>query len=72
MEFTARPGKWFWSNGYAWETIYIEKTDAKYIVKLKVIHGSVPLKSFKLNGAGSFQLKEKEKLNEGDLLKIEI
>ena len=72
MEFTARPGKWFWSNGYAWGTIYIEKTDAKYIVKLKVIHGSVPLKSFKLNGAGSFQLKEKEKLNEGDLLKIEI
>ncbi len=72
MEFAARPGKWFWSNGYAWGTIHIEKTGAKYKVGLKVIHGTVPLKSFELKGAGSYNLKKKEILNEGDLLKIEI
>ena len=46
MEITARPGTYFWSNGYAWGTIRVTEEEAA----VEVLHGSLKLKSLAVGG----------------------
>ncbi|HVY75733.1 MAG TPA: GH116 family glycosyl-hydrolase [Puia sp.] len=41
ISFGARPGNYFWSNGYAWGTVVVEKLTAGYEVHLKVLRGEL-------------------------------
>ncbi len=67
MSFTSRPGKYFWSNGSAWGTCLIEGKSAL----LTVLHGSLILNNFTIDGLGSKKMKEVV-IDEKDSLKIEV
>ncbi len=67
MSFTAVPGTYFWSNGYAWGTCQIGQEKAE----LKVLHGELNLKRFGLSDGRSKNLK-KWALKEGHTYTIEL
>ena len=46
MNFTSSPGVYFWSNGYSYGTCEVSETS----VRLKVIKGSLNLKTLTLTG----------------------
>ena len=46
MNFTSSPGVYFWSNGYSYGTCEVSDTS----VRLKVIKGSLNLKTLTLTG----------------------
>ncbi|OGD21252.1 MAG: hypothetical protein A2W03_09530 [Candidatus Aminicenantes bacterium RBG_16_63_16] len=48
MAFTETEGTYFWSNGSAWGTCAVEREGPKLLAALKVIRGSLELKSFRL------------------------
>jgi len=52
VTFAARDGVHFWSNGYAWGTCRVKVTGGKARVKLKCLHGALPVKRFELQGFG--------------------
>lgn len=53
MSFTAKPGTYFWSNGYAWGTSKIEGNK----VTLNVLYGKIELSGLSLDGLGSVKLR---------------
>ena len=55
MRFTAKPGTYFWSNGYSWGTCEVKKESAK----VNVLYGQLELKSLTLQGIGKKKLKGK-------------
>ena len=52
MTFADKPGRHFWSNGYAWGTCEIQVDGETRNVKLSVLHGSLKLKRFMLSEYG--------------------
>ncbi len=72
MKMNAKPGKWFWSNGYSWGTVDIQKKDLKYNIKLNVLFGELMIESFELKGTGIFKVKTQTNLGEGKSLQFEI
>lgn len=61
MNFTAVPGTYFWSNGYAWGTCNIGQEQ----VTLTVLHGELHVKRFNLSDGRTKNLK-KMILREGE------
>ena len=55
MRFTAKPGTYFWSNGYSWGTCKVKDKEAV----LTVLFGELELDSFSLEGVGIKKLKGK-------------
>jgi hypothetical protein len=53
MEFTAKPGTYFWSNGYSWGTCKVENN----AVHLQVLKGSLTLDKFRLSDGREKKLK---------------
>lgn len=53
MQITARPGNYFWSNGYAWGTVHVTDQD----VTVEVISGSLQLKSLAVGNKKEMRLK---------------
>ena len=53
ISFTANPGTYFWSNGYAWGTCKVEDKKAT----LNIISGQLPVSNFELKGLGSLKVK---------------
>ncbi|WP_430814955.1 GH116 family glycosyl-hydrolase [Carboxylicivirga sp. RSCT41] len=53
IKFTDKPGQYFWSNGSAWGMCEVSKDGEDYLVNLKVLHGKLILKTFKL---GAYKL----------------
>jgi hypothetical protein len=53
MEFTAKPGSYFWSNGYAWGSCKVENDK----VQLQVLKGSLSLNKFRLSDGKEAKLK---------------
>lgn len=72
MQMAARPGKWFWSNGYAWGTAEIRNAGNNYTVTLKVMHGELGLKTFELKNTGIFKMNKKAILKPGEALDLTI
>lgn len=54
MTITSKPGKYFWSNGYAWGTCEVKNKTAI----LKVQHGNIAINQFVVAGIGSIKTKE--------------
>lgn len=48
IEFTAKPGIYFWSNGYAWGTMQVKQQNKKLAFDLKVLHGELALSAIKI------------------------
>lgn len=48
IKFTDKPGKYFWSNGYAWGMCSIIKKNRSYHINFSVIYGEVALRKFSL------------------------
>jgi uncharacterized protein (DUF608 family) len=53
IEFTAKPGTYFWSNGYSWGTCKVENN----AVQLQVLKGIVTLDKFRLSDGREKKLK---------------
>ncbi len=53
MTFTSQPGKYFWSNGFAWGNCLVENNKAT----ITVLSGKLELNSFSLTRLGSAKLK---------------
>jgi len=68
MTFTAKPGKYFWSNGYAWGTCEITRDNAT----LAVLFNKLTLKSFKTDEGSVVKFKKEAVINEGESKTIEF
>ena len=53
MEFTSKPGTYFWSNGYAWGTCQVSGKTAT----VNVLNGKIELSRFTLAKLGTVKLK---------------
>ncbi|MEN8256047.1 MAG: GH116 family glycosyl hydrolase, partial [Verrucomicrobiota bacterium] len=69
MEFTGRPGTYFWSNGYAWGTCTVKKGGK---AELNVLFGEVALKQFTLKGIGTKETPTAKTIKVGEKVEIRI
>jgi hypothetical protein len=65
IEFTAKPGTYFWSNGYSWGTCKVENK----AVQLQVLKGSLTLDKFRLSDGREKKLKNLI-IKEGETVEI--
>jgi uncharacterized protein (DUF608 family) len=72
MEFAAREGTHFWSNGDAWGTSKIAARASGYRAELKVGGGTVALGTFRLAGAGEARFAPARTLSAGESLAIDL
>jgi uncharacterized protein (DUF608 family) len=66
MEFTSKPGMYFWSNGYAWGTCRVEEHRAI----LNVLGGKLKLRSFSLSNGKRAKLNRLSEDN--PVIEIEV
>jgi uncharacterized protein (DUF608 family) len=67
LEFTAKPGVYFWSNGYAWGSCRVENNG----VQLQVLKGSLALNKFRLSDGRETKFKNLI-VNEGETKTIAL
>ncbi|MEN7547664.1 GH116 family glycosyl-hydrolase [Rapidithrix thailandica] len=67
FSITSKPGKYFWSNGYAWGTCEVKGNEAT----LTVLHGELLIRELVLEGNPGKKFPEKI-LKEGDVFSIVI
>ncbi|MET2985596.1 GH116 family glycosyl-hydrolase [Aureibaculum conchae] len=60
INFNAKAGTYFWSNGYQYGTLTIQNNTKGKKVALTVENGSITLKSFTLNGYGKVKFKKEK------------
>jgi hypothetical protein len=85
MEFAAREGTFFWSNGDTWGTCMVlteadraveKKKGAAakpvYKAEIKVLQGKLTLQNFRLEGAGKARFPKARILSAGDSLSVEL
>ncbi len=70
--FTSKPGKYFWSNGYAWGTINIKHQSKMLLIDLKLLHGNLTLSSIKIENYPLLNFGKNIKLKQGDLFSRNI
>lgn len=70
MAFEAKEGQYFWSNGYAWGTVNIQRNGQSASVELKVLQGELALNTFQLKGFQSYVLKKGILLKPNENLKM--
>jgi hypothetical protein len=72
MTFTAQQGTYFWSNGYAWGTCSLKRTERNTTVQLSVLHGELTLAKFILDGFGYNQFDKTLRINVGQIAKFRV
>lgn len=72
LRMDAKPGKWFWSNGYSWGIADIQMQNSKYNVELKVLFGELEIESFELKGNAIFEFEKFQSIKAGNSIQIEI
>ncbi|MFM9911151.1 MAG: GH116 family glycosyl-hydrolase [Chitinophagaceae bacterium] len=72
MRFDAKPGNYFWSNGYSWGTIDLKKKNDQAIVLLKVLFGDIELSSLTIKGYKTFVPKLSAIIKSGDSLSVTL
>jgi uncharacterized protein (DUF608 family) len=72
VTFTSKDGIHFWSNGYAWGTVEISKSDQVKTAKLSVMYGQLSLKSLTLKNFGSVDNKKPISISEGESFEFKI
>jgi len=71
MTFAAKPGRHFWSTGYAWGTCTIREVRGKLQVKLEVQHGRLALQKLVLTGCGAVDMPRARTLRAGQTVTYE-
>ncbi|MCP3931066.1 MAG: hypothetical protein GY705_18440 [Bacteroidetes bacterium] len=71
MKFTDKPGKYFWSNGYAWGMCEIAKDGDNYKVALGVLHGKVELNTLQLGEHKAHAFKRTSLIGEGESVEFQ-
>ncbi len=66
IQFTGKPGTYFWSNGYSWGTCEIKSGDKSTVVTLKVLHGNLDLRSVSISGHKPILKKSGVKIAAGE------
>jgi uncharacterized protein (DUF608 family) len=72
MAFDAKEGQYFWSNGYAWGTVNIQRSGQSASVDLKVLQGELALNTFQLKGFQPYILKKGVLLKPNENLKMTV
>ena len=72
LTLAPREGKHFWSNGYAWGTCRIKDRGGYFRVKLRVLHGALPLRTFVLSRYGRCDLDAPAVIDEGEEITLRI
>jgi non-lysosomal glucosylceramidase len=72
MEFGVRPGRWFWSTGYAYGTCVMATGDAGYDVRLTVLGGELRVLEFGLTGFGVHRWPEAQVWRRGDRVEFGV
>jgi non-lysosomal glucosylceramidase len=68
FSMTSAPGKYFWSNGYAWGMATVNGSE----LTIDMHHGTLPVKSFELKGIGTAALKTTKLIREGEQFKTSV
>jgi uncharacterized protein (DUF608 family) len=72
MEFSANPGSYFWSNGYSWGTVLIQKKGEHLTALLQVMQGQVELRSFQLKGYAPKKFDKQVMVQSGEKLNVDL
>jgi uncharacterized protein (DUF608 family) len=72
MTFAANEGTYFWSNGWAWGTCTIKPEGQKLRAELRVLHGELELKTFRLDQRGVKKFKGGLLLKTGEKTEVLI
>jgi non-lysosomal glucosylceramidase len=67
---SAAEGTFFWSNGDAWGTCKIGP--GGHSAELRVLHGDLALKSFRLGSAPAKAFKQTKDLKEGQTVRVDF
>ncbi|MBK8506039.1 MAG: hypothetical protein IPL46_29895 [Saprospiraceae bacterium] len=72
IQFTSKPGNYFWSNGQAWGSCNIEEGVGGTQVKFSVLSGSIELKQFIIKGVGVKDFSPVKKISESENIEFLI
>lgn len=72
MQFTNKPGTYFWSNGSAWGTCRIKQKTNKHQIQLNIISGALELNSFSLQSGKSKRFDPIQRIEEGKTITFEV
>jgi len=65
LKFTGKPGRYFWSDGYAWGTAEIEKSGTNISLKIKVLHGDMRISAVIIEGHEPLKVRKARLIPEG-------
>ena len=66
MTFAAKDGTFFWSNGYAWGSCSVKRSNKSRLVELAVLQGELDLSSFTLSGFGQVHFEDILQIKAGE------
>ncbi|MCG8320801.1 MAG: non-lysosomal glucosylceramidase [Cytophagales bacterium] len=72
MNFNARNGKYFWSNGYRYGTVQISDSGREKTVILTAQNGDLTLKSLTLNGFGKVRFRRGKTCKKGQSMQFTV
>ena len=72
IKFTDKPGKYFWSNGYAWGMCTIAQKGSDYHINFSVLHGQIELTKFTIGGKMIKEYKGNQVVKDNENLEFEL
>ena len=72
ISFAAKPGRWFWSNGYAWGTCRLTRKGDGWTVSLDSLFGHVPLRTIRIGKHGTVTFSKERVLRPGRRLRAGV
>ena len=72
MQLTDRPGRYFWSTGYAWGVCTVSRNGEQLQAELSVLHGNLHLSGLRLGDAGAVGFDPVLELAAGEEETVEI
>lgn len=71
ITFASKEGTFFWSNGYSWGTVNMQKkTNSEMKVELKVLDGTLKIQNFSIQGYADYTVNKAIKIENGSALNI--
>lgn len=65
IRFGDKPGKYFWSNGYAYGTVEISRKDGDRLLVLNILNGEIDISKVTIEGFGSTTLASTKSIQSG-------
>jgi len=65
IRFGDKPGKYFWSNGYAYGTVEISRKDGDRLLTLNLLNGEIDISKVTIEGFGSTTLAKTNSIQSG-------